>query len=207
MQGANDTYQQRLDSLSITGDEEINRINKMINCDHLFVKLQHPIEFTCAWGGKEFGTKPPLMQCVHCGLTNKFKEDDDLGNQKVLVSGSILNSVTVETKVFNSTYKKCYHREKYYGYIKCSFDDSEIPYISREVLDTYHPGLLFDLAREINLSLDYTNPHDREELFRIMKELREIETYHERLCLKHTMDATELLERYCEKHDIKRIIR
>ncbi len=182
MKYANDLLSQRIKSLHLKEEEKTRRENEMMNCNHLFVKLRDyrgDFDFMDPDPNK----RPLLIECVHCGLTNKFKEFDSRSNY------------TVETKVFDALYGNNYH--KYMGpYYGLYLRDDQIPYLSQEPIDTYHPGLLFDLARDINLSLDYTNPYDREKLFNIMKELSSLETEEEQLCLSDIYEANDLLERY-----------
>ena len=186
MKYANDLLSQRIKSLHLKEEEKTRREKEMKNCDHLFVKLRD-FRDDYDFMDPDPSKRPLLIQCVHCGLTNKFREFDSRSN------------FTIETKVFNDLFGYCYHKYMgpYYGFY---LRDDKIPYLSQEPIETYHPGLLFDIAREIDLSLDYTNPYDREKLFNIMKELAELETLEEQECLSNIYEATDLIERYRRLH-------
>ena len=184
-------YDQRKESLWMSDKEKLLRIHQMMNCKHLFVRLrdlQEEYDISCE-------EHPPVIQCVHCGLTNKFREDDKEPD------------TTIETRVFNLLYGKYYHKGWGFGRGTERFNDLWIPYLSRERLNTEHPKVLYDLAHEIDLSLDDTNPLDQRKLYSIMRELMELETKDEHEHLMHAYQASDLLERYRAKHNMSSIIR
>ncbi len=197
----NDVFQQRMDSLALSDEEKLKREEEMTNCHHLYVKLDEIVERLPEYMSMS------IVQCVHCGLTNKFKNVDDGNLRRRRYFGYNPSERTVETKVFDKTYQNCYRKSTGVVFPYYHFYDDELEFLEREDLNTNHPKLLFDLAREINLSLDYRVEEDRKEIFRIMKELNAMETDEERIYLKSVYDASDLIERYRTKHNTSSIIR
>lgn len=162
--------------------EEQARIDEIKNCNHLFVKLR---DFdTSTYEGLDLS----IVECVHCGVTNKFKELErvmrkypkslDLYMRNRLHYIDVdYNEETIESKLMDE--------------IKNS--NPILNLMSDEVIRTFHPGLLYRLANIINPTAD------DKELFDIMKELNNLETTEERNKLNNENDAIELIDRYSEK--------
>lgn len=166
--------------VKISDEETKKRIKEIENCDHLFVKLKE---------NKEFIDNPDatIIECVNCGVTNKYFELERTmmryrrSFEYYLVNtfhqlDIDYNDTTIESAMMIELRKKT----------------NEFNLMSDEILRTFHPGLLYQIAKIINPS--GTN----EELFQIMKELNEIETTRERNKLIQVDDANELIERYYE---------
>ena len=85
-------------------------------------------------------------------------------------------------KVFKNAYMRCGK----------SFDESVFNLISNEVLNTYHPRLLYELANLLNPNAS------QEEIFEIMKELEGLETSQEKLKLSNREQASGLIKRYSD---------
>ena len=166
--------------IKISDEETEKRVKEIENCDHLFVKLRE---------NKEFIDNPDatLLDCVNCGVTNKFFE---------LESRMMRYRRSFEYYLFNIVHKLDidYNDTTIEStmMIKLRQKTHEFNLMSDEILRTFHPGLLYQIAKVINPS--GTN----EELFHIMKELNELETTKERNKLSQIDDANELIERYYE---------
>ncbi len=157
------------------------RREEMENCDHLFVKLKEG-ESSVGFHSSDYYYDPAHVECVHCGMTNRFMPFEEMDNR-----GRYHPKKTIETQVFEKTFRGSYLRGGK------SFDESSFHLISPEILPSYHPGLLYQMALQINP--EGTN----EELFEIMKQLHTLETRQEILRLK-TLDQTEdLIKRYKSK--------
>ena len=164
--------------IKVSKEEEQARINEIRECKHLFVKLKDIRE-----GDNEQNTI--VVECVHCGVTNKYRDLEKtlLKYQKSLDYYIITafhrtdfeyNSATIETLMMNE--------------IEQSGEKIEL--MSNDVIRTLHPGLLYQLAKQIKP--DSTN----EELFIIMKELNELESNREKNQLSNIDDTDELVQRY-----------
>jgi len=166
-------------------DIVIKRKEEMEKCNHLFILLKEG-EWINGFHSSDCCYEPNIVECVHCGLTNKFMEIEE----RFLEPGSNYthntlfpshyNKKTLETEIFIKTFKNAYIRGGK------SFDESAINLISKEPLYTTHPGFLYEMALMIK-----PNGND-EELFQIMKELWQIETREEKLQLL-TLDKAEIL--------------
>ena len=128
-------------------DYDVNKEQEMRDCHHLFVVLKKD----------DSSNKPLVVQCIFCGLTNKYLKEDEkkLDNYKRMIN-----------KVFWDSYYT--HQDNN------TFNSNELNYISEEVFVSKHLNYLYNLAKEINKD---ATP---EELFAIMKKLREYETIDER---------------------------
>ena len=102
----------------------------------------------------------------------------------IIPSTTRYNRKTLESKLFNETFQHSYSRGGK------EFNNRDINLISDESLLTYHPGLLYRLALQINPL------GDNEELFNIMKNLHQLETFQEKIRLQTEEQAISLLERY-----------
>ena len=162
----------------VSDEEREKRISEINECDHLFIKLR---DYDNNMGNNDLS----IVECVHCGVTNKYY---DL--ERVLAK-----------------YKKSldYYVLTNYHYTNVKYDDATIEslmmdrliqshtklnMISDKTLHTYHPGVLYKVAKIINPQAS------NEELFEIMQQLAEIETFEEKTKLNNIYDATDLIERY-----------
>lgn len=173
-----------------TNESILKKKEKMSECNHLFVLLEQG-------SGDDLNNSFRTIECVHCGLTNKFMQIEE----RVLFE-YILHKISlsadckqmVETIGFLEKFGNFYQRGA-----KC-FNELPINLIKDEVLPTYHPALLYKLAVMINPSASL------EGIFTIMKTLHSIETPHERLRLKTIQEVNDLLERYREYQSGKSLI-
>ena len=179
----NDTYAQFLRKIRKQSDEEVEkRKNEIIKCNHLFIKLEDGV-YIGGFHSSDCYYEPSIVECVHCGLTNKFNKLEELYNDRDYLS-YFLNTKTIESDMFNEIFRNYYLRGGK------SFDESGFNLISNESLNTYHPSILYRLA--LSIKEDASN----EEIFEIMKELSELETHEERFRLQSIKDASLLVERY-----------
>ena len=185
--------------------EDINdTIYDMEHCHHLFVKLKEGEEFL-APHSSDCEKDPPIVECVHCGITNKFMDLEELYCKKVLKLIKVSNGIGYPTRSIilspqfkNETLESKEFRKQFSIYGSKRFNDSYFNYISKEELITYHPGLLFHLAMNFMLSvdIDHLTQYDKKEIFNIMKELNKLETDYEKDHLMYPMDCDDLLDRY-----------
>jgi len=158
------------------------RIEEIENCNHLFLKLKDK-EYVGTNHSSDTGDELSTLECVHCGLTNKF----EFLENKLQDIDTLYTNPTIETKLFHKTYKD--------AYIRCSksFNENVFNLISDEVIPTNQAGLLYKLALIINPI--GTN----EELFSIMNTLNELETNLEKWKLRTIDQCADLLNRYDER--------
>lgn len=167
----NDEYTQYIKSLNTTSEDAMLKRKKMLSCQHLFVKLKERTSNLM-----DLNYNPVEIECVYCGLTNKHRllEDFFIINQVASVPDKYR---TIEGEVYKEVFKDNNPQDL--------FD-----FISTEVLETYHPRLLYQLAKIIN------SQAKQSELFEIMKELNAVETEQEKLRLMKCEQSSALLERY-----------
>lgn len=163
-------------------------------CNHLFVLLRKGEE-TYGCHSTDYYKDTDEVECVHCGLTNRFERiesildsyyDEYFQTFRGMIPSSIkYNKRTLESQLFREIFKNLYYRGGK------SFNNSNLNLISKECLLTYHPGLLYRLALQINPSAN------DKEIFEIMKQLHILETNQEKIRLQTEEQSTGLLDRYC----------
>lgn len=160
------------------------RIEEFKQCKHMFVKLKEGEKYWLGYHSSEYYYEPCKVECVHCGLTNKFIDiERSLYDSEILIS-CLYNKNTIETQYFYKFFKNAFIRGGK------SFNECVFHLISREVLPTCHPQLLYNLAL-------YINPYGKKkELFEIMKKLHELETEEEKIRLQSEEQAIALVDRY-----------
>jgi len=106
-------------------------------------KMLHCKHLLVLLGGNP--SKGYVVECLKCGITNKF-------NDLIKLNG--IERIPLVAKCFNE------------------WDKLNQDYISNEVLNSYHIGILYRISYKLK-------PYGtREEIFNLMKELNEMETYH-----------------------------
>ena len=167
--------------------EEEKRINEIRCCNHLFVKLR---EFdTPVYDNMDL----TIVECVHCGVTNKYKDLEHVMSkfrksfdlyvqQRLHYTDVDYNDVTIETRMIDEIMNT----------------NPNLNMMSDEIIRTIHPGVLYQIAKEINPDAD------NEELFEIMKDLHRLETNEERNKLNSVSEATDLIKRYKEEKGISK---
>ncbi len=184
-------------------DEEISKTSlyiqvrkaeeKMLKCKHLFVKLKEGERYS-GFHSSDYEQDPSLVECVHCGLTNRYLiEEDFYRNNRFLFSSAKLYYIYINNRIIRMKYNK--------GYSRCgkSFNDNVFHMISQEELKTSHPDKLYYMAKQIN-------PEGKnKELFSIMKKIHyEIETSEERGGLT-IIQMENIIERYKESTQVKKL--
>lgn len=190
----NDVFGQCMRKLRIVPTEFTQKRQEEIrSCNHLFIKLRQGKEvFGCH--STDYYKDADEVECVNCGLTNKFNRIEELLDSKYIefsksFSGMIpsltgYNKKTLESQIFEEVFKDSYFRGGK------SFNNLDVNLINEECLPTYHPGLLYQLALRISPL------GNNEELFKIMKQLHLLETTQEKIRLQTEEQATSLLDRY-----------
>ena len=173
----NDEYAQYISSQNLPEANALIKKTNMLNCQHLFVKIKEK-DNSLDSSLIDQNYNSIKVECVHCGLTNKFHQLEDFFRIKQMALEPYKDK-TLESKIFESLFKKVNIE-----------DESLITLISNDVLETYHPGLLYHLALTLNPSASL------DELFAIMNALNSLETPQERLRLKKEEQAIDLLKRY-----------
>ena len=154
------------------------RKEEITNCNHLFLKLKEK-EYLGSFHSSDCMDEPSVLECVHCGLTNKFET-----LERILSQYKMIFKKSLETIMFHNIYHDAWKKDG-----KC-FDDSIFNLISDGVIKTNQAGLLYKLAIVIN-------PYgSNEELFNIMNTLNELETDLERLKLSKVEQCGDLIDRY-----------
>ena len=190
----NDEFAQCMRKLRISSEEITEkRKEEMRECNHLFVLLRKGEEvYGCH--STDYYKGANEVECVYCGLTNRFNKielvlDSDYIEYSKSFRGMIASQTrykrnTLESEMFEEIFRHLYYRGGK------SFNNSTLNLISNECLLSYHPGMLYRLALQINpLGND-------EELFEIMKILHFLETPQEKIRLQSDEHASLLLSRY-----------
>lgn len=201
----NDEFAKCMKKLRIYPDEiTTKREEEIKKCNHLFIKLRDAEE-TCGFNSTDYYISAHEVECVHCGLTNRFgKLESMLSSQYIecyqtyrgfIPSSTRYNRQTLESKLFKDIFKHSYSRGGK------EFNNRDINLISDECLLTYHPELLYRLALQINPL------GDNKELFEIMKQLHQLETFSEKIRLQTEEHAISLLERYYDSKPKKLVLK
>lgn len=159
----NDPFAQYIRSLNTTPENANIKREKMLSCNHLFVKLKRE--------QKEYQILSEV-ECVHCGLTNKYHSLENFFRIKQMASDQYKER-TLESILFDEI-----------------MNIPNLNLISDEVIETNHPGLLYQLALTINPEAN------QDELFTIMNTLHNLENEQERLHLRRPEQSSALLKRY-----------
>lgn len=165
------------------------RRHELETCNHLFLELV-PSRYEGACHSSDCYTVPSIVECVHCGLTNKFMAFD--------------NSVTFDgsgrTRKFFADFPPAYFwKEKLTIESQvCRKENLDaFEKLSKEALMTFHPQVLYQLAKQI--MPDASN----QELFDIMKQLTILETSSEQIYLATVEQAEDLKARYIQNNHVK----
>ena len=132
----------------------------------------------------------PLVECVHCGFTNKFRAEERFWSYY----GGFANGdpfkqrkSASENTWFYEEFKSLFRVGKYGDH----FNEKGLKLISKETeIMTNHAGILYKLAK--GLSPDGTN----EELVKIMLDLHNLENWQEKNRLVEEIHMIDLLKRY-----------
>ena len=175
--------------IKVTKEEEEKRINEISNCNHLFVKLRE-------FNAEQNDNNLLIVECVHCGVTNKYC---DLERVMSRYRRSLDYYVATNYHCINVEYMDNTIETRMMEEIKNS--NTELNLMSDKILRSFHPGVLYRLAKMISPNAD------NDELFSIMQELNNIETFEEKNKLNNPSDATDLINRYNELEKGKVLIK
>lgn len=161
---------------------------KMLKCKHLFVKLKEGERFS-GFHSSDYEQDPSLVECVHCGLTNRYLlENDFYRENSYLYSSAEKYYMFINNRIIRMKYNKGYTR-----------GGKTFNMISQEELKTNHPDKLYYMAKQIK-------PEGKnKELFVIMKKINyEIETLEEKRMLT-AVQMEDIIERYKESNQVKKL--
>lgn len=177
----NDTFAQYWRNIKPMSEDIAKRkMENMKCCNHLFVYLN---------GLDIYGSKNTMtVECVHCGITNKFLQLEEFFNSNSRINPFSLpkNTKTLQSEMFMQMLKQNHCQNDQ------SFNEIGLKFMSEEILPTYHPGLLYQLALQIKFDASI------EETFDVMKQLHALETNIEVLHLQTLEQANDLFIRYQE---------
>ena len=164
---------------------------KMLKCKHLFVKLKEGEKYS-GFHSSDYEQDSSVVECVHCGLTNRYLlEDDFYRENSYLYTSAQLYYIYINNRIIRMKYYKGYSRGGK------SFNDNVFHMISQEELKTSHPNKLYYMAKQIK-------PEGKnKELFAVMKKIHyEIETPEEKRAL-NTIQMKDIIERYKKSTQVK----
>ena len=166
-------------------DEDTKKIlAKWRSCDHLFVMIRDS-EYSGSFHSSDCDTIPARYECVRCSLTNRLADMEDMLDRNDC--GGILSDrkkVTDETAEWRRKPPKV----------------SKSRLLSEEPINTAHPGVLFEIAGELCLAQGIRA--NKPNVFKVMKELNDMETFAEKLKISTAVHASALIERYKKKHGL-----
>ena len=111
---------------------EEEKEKRMRNCNHhVFAIIRKEYNSNGIW-------YQPHIECVRCGLTNKYIEDDNLYSDMFEYDYE-----SMESKVFKELIS-----------INNINDLNKLDFLSKEVINVSEPFILYHLARKVNLSID-----------------------------------------------------
>ena len=184
-----------------------NRRQQMRRCNHEFILLKEG----CWHNGMGFNSSDYVyehntIECVHCGLTNKYKKiEDTLMEMNESESIFSLKKIkpAVESEEFNLYFTK---KDKVRTPFGIGYSDKfDVKLISKKIINSTHAPLLYHIARTIDINAD----NDR--LIEIMLKLIELENDKEKMNLNTLEDAKSLISRYYDfinqKTDGKKLVK
>lgn len=177
----NDGFARCIRGRSRSTDETKTIIKKWRSCQHLFVEVRKA-EYTVGFHSSDYEIIPARYECVRCGLTNRLIDTEKVLDR--LIAHHKLKKVADETAEWENQQPKI----------------SDENLLSTESIQTFHPGILFDIATELCLAQKIKPT--KENVFDIMKELCEMETIPEQLKISTPVHASALIERYKKKHKL-----
>jgi hypothetical protein len=186
-------------SIQLSEKQKQERTKEVMNCHHEFVMLK-PRVYNGAFNSSDCEIVDPVVECVHCGVSNKFsylyekllfngyiRHDSDnkaylVGSKFDLTDDVLVEHYPLESELFGKYVISPY--VKLLGIKEPQYENPDM------VIDSCHIKVLYQLAKEDSLT--------DEEIFNNMKELYNLENYYERLMTKSIDDTKALKERYNE---------
>jgi len=192
----NDLFAQYLRACRVESkDAKAKRREEVSKCHHEFVMLK-PAEYHGACNSSDCETDDPVIECVHCGLTNKFQElFSFLVRKNIAIYNNFFDKYFLKGCLFTNA--KPFENELFRELINIKdislfgLDKKPLYEFSKEnAINSSHIGLLYSIAKQF-----YPTATDKEILI-VMRELHQLETSLENLKLETIEEATELIERY-----------
>ena len=185
-------------NLELMDDEKELREQEVMQCRHDFVMLK-PARYMGACSLPNCEIEEPVVECIHCGLTNKYTyfmevmrlignvKYNDYDNKNYLY----LNSRKVDALPFESL---LFNKLMTSSYVKLYGLSNEInPHqYEQYAINSAHISVLYQTAKEL------VNGSDRE-VFEAMALLHELETLQEMMQIETKDDTRELVNRYKSK--------
>lgn len=185
-------------NLELTDEEKKLREQEVMQCRHDFVMLK-PARYMGACSLPNCEIEEPVVECVHCGLTNKFtyfmevmrlignvKYNEYDNNNYLYLNNHKVEALPFESLLFNklmaSSYVKLYglstevHPHQYEQY----------------AINSAHISVLYQVAKDLNLGSD-------REVLETMGLLHELETLQEMMQIETKDDTVALVNRYKSK--------
>lgn len=151
---------------------------KIKNCDHhVYAIIKHGFVFNGDY-------HHPVIECIKCGLTNKNVERD---KKRSLYED--FNFRSVETRLFRN-----------YAFFLDKKDYDDANYISERQIGTYYPSAIFEIAKQVCLSLDIDSKECYPMIEKVMNDLSEI-AQNNNLTLTKEEDINELISIYSNEKD------
>ena len=208
----NDIFAQYIRICECTSEKEQKKREEVVNsCSHLFA-LYQPSKYDGACHSSDCSVEGPIIECVYCGLTNKF-----IHYEKQLESSGMIIKIPPEWKILGF-----YDHLKYFGTRVYPFENqlfkkfekrrnlNQIKILGIENANTFqlsqekyaikseHLGLLYKIATQLNAE------GTEEEILEMMRSLFDFETSLEKLKLENPEDASELISRYQDSIKLSR---
>lgn len=193
-------------------EQQRKREQEVTACNHLFV-LYQPSIYHHANHSSDCYTDEAIIECVHCGLTNKFIDFE----RQLRLSGEIVHVSENLKKLGFYDYLKYFPSIRIYPFENKLFEKfikekelSEIKILGIEKptfyqlgLEKYaikceHLGLLYKIAMQVNPN------NTEEETLEVMRSLFSLETLSEKLKLENIEDASALISRYQDSIKLSR---
>ena len=113
-----------IDYYNYLNEEDKKNVDKMKNCEHLFVKFVEGEDINLGHSSDCY-YDPPIIQCVCCGLTNKHINEVEVVDKRYDIPSSPIK-VAINSE-FRKQFKDIWKSDRY-------FNDEAVNYISKGVL-------------------------------------------------------------------------
>ena len=201
----NDEFAQCTFGTIVRKDSERDELlSKYRKCRHLFVVIKES-EYIGAFHSSDCETIPERVECVHCGITNRLVDVEDVAND---LHGDCRIREYYQFGVKMRT--RSYVTEEFvrqFGWNNEGLRKQR--FLSEQPLRSNHPGVLFQIAQEfysavrgpLNDTIGRSESVE-ESIFLIMKELHKMETSLEQFKISSVVQASALIERFKKKHHL-----
>ena len=157
------------------------------NCNnHVFALIRR------GWKSRITYPLEPLVECVKCGLTNK-KLDDDMQMSRVC-----------------DCYIRSFETSMFYKYLSDpkfhDVDWERIPLLSGQLINTNEPYIFYEIAKEVNLSINADYEECYQLIYDTIQELIEL-AKKKRLDVKKENHRNKLIELYDKQRIYQKVIK